>query len=244
MALQHRVAVITGAGSGIGKATAKRLASQGMTVCVCDCDLQSAQAVADEIGWQAHAWKMDVANAAEVRDTFEAIKRDLEPVTVLVTAAGIPGHGLVSHLNDELWQSVLDINLSGTFYCVREAVKQMLCAGGGTIITLSSICGVMGCATCPAYSASKAGVIGLSKAVARRHTADGIRVNVVAPGLIDTPFVEPDRQMGKLQAGIEKIPVGRMGTPGEIAELIAFLCGDSASFISGQVISPNGGQMI
>lgn len=241
---ERKVAVVTGGGSGIGKATAKVLAARDAIVCVCDHDLESARAVAEEIGSSAIAWEMDVSDPTAVRGTFEAINQRLGPVTILVAAAGIPGHGLVSHLADDVWQKVMDVNLSGVFYCMREAVRQMLKAGGGSIVAVSSMCGVMGCASCPAYSASKAGVIGLCKSVARRHTQDGIRVNVVAPGLVDTPFVEPDREMGKLEAGIGKIPMGRMGTPEEIAELIAFLCGDSASFIAGQVISPNGGQMI
>jgi 3-oxoacyl-[acyl-carrier protein] reductase len=138
----------------------------------------------------------------------------------------------------------MDVNLSGVFYCMRESLAQMLPAHFGSIVNISSICGVMGCASSPAYSASKAGVIGLSKACARRYTGDGIRINVVAPGLVDTPFVEPDRRMGKLSAGIAKVPMGRMGTAEEIASLVAFLCSEKAAFIAGQVISPNGGQLI
>jgi 3-oxoacyl-[acyl-carrier protein] reductase len=120
----------------------------------------------------------------------------------------------------------------------------MLPRRSGIIVAVSSMCGIMGCASSPAYSAAKAGVIGLCKSCARRYASDGIRINVIAPGVVDTPFVEPDRRMGKLQKGIEKIPVGRMGRPEDIGELAAFLCAEEASFIVGQVISPNGGQLI
>ncbi len=244
MSLDGKVAVITGGASGIGKASAKALAAMGASVCLCDLSLASAKAAAKQIGPLASAWQVDVSDSAQVSRVFGAIEVMMGSVDILVTAAGVPGHGLVSTLDDDTWQKVMDINLNGVFYCMREAVKQMLRKGGGCIVNISSICGVMGCATCPAYSASKAGVIGISKSVARRHTEDDIRVNVVAPGLVDTPFVEPDREMGKLENGIKKIPMGRMGTPEEIGDLVAYLCTDSASFIAGQVISPNGGQMI
>jgi NAD(P)-dependent dehydrogenase (short-subunit alcohol dehydrogenase family) len=244
LGLNDKVALITGGASGIGKASALALGRDGARVCVCDRDAEAAERAAREIGKSATAWQMDVADSGEVAEVFAHIEAEVGPVAYLVTAAGVPGHGLVSQLSDEVWRNVISVNLDGVFYCMREAVKQMLRAGHGCIVNISSICGMMGCRTCPAYSASKAGVIGISKSVARRHTEDGIRVNVVAPGLVDTPFVEPDRQMGKLENGIKKIPMGRMGTPEEIADLVAFLCGDSAAFITGQVISPNGGQLI
>ena len=175
---------------------------------------------------------------------FHEIGARAGPVSILVTCAGIPGHGDVPAVEDALWDRVLAVDLSGVFYCMREALRVMLPRKDGIIVTISSICGIMGCASSPAYSAAKAGVIGLSRSCARRYTDQGIRINVVAPGLVDSPFVEPDRRMGKLQKGIEKIPLGRMGTPGEIAALVAFLCGPDAQFIAGQVISPNGGQLI
>jgi NAD(P)-dependent dehydrogenase (short-subunit alcohol dehydrogenase family) len=179
-----------------------------------------------------------------VHAAFDAVARDWGPAGILVTCAGIPGHGALAELTDDAWARVHRVNLDGVFYCMREALRQMLPARRGVIVNVSSLCGIAGCASSPAYSSAKAGVIALSKAAARRHTADGVRINVVAPGLVDTPFVEPDRQMGKLEAGIAKVPLGRMGTPGEIAALVSFLCGDDAAFIAGQVISPNGGQVI
>src|SRR5436190_9992110 len=195
-------------------------------------------------GYKAFAWQTDVTDSASVEKTFAGIAEKAGPVRILITSAGVPGHGMVSELTDELWRRVLSVNLDGVFFCMREALKQMLPARRGIIVNISSLCGMAGCASSPSYSAAKAGVIGLSKSVARRHTEDGIRINVVAPGVTDTPFVEPDRKMGKLAKGIEKIPMGRMGTATEIAEVIAFLCSDSAAFITGQVISPNGGQLI
>ena len=238
------VAVITGGASGIGKASAELLAGQDATVCVCDRDAEGARRVAEALtqqGQAAHDWKMDVTDSHVVADVFGQIQSKLGSVDVLITAAGIPGHGIVSEISDEAWQQVMDVNVNGIMYCMREALKQMLPRKKGAIVNISSVCGLMGCASSPAYSASKAAVVGLSKSCARRHIADGIRVNVVAPGLTDTPFIEPDRQMGKLQAGIQKIPQARMGTAQEIAALVAFLCSDGAGFIQGQVISPNGG---
>jgi len=244
MGLDGKVALITGGASGIGKSSALALARDGARVCVCDRDAEAAERVAQEIGKGATAWRMDVTDSKEVAEVFARICSEIGPVAYLVTAAGVPGHGLVSQLSDEVWHRVISVNLDGVFYCMREAVKQMLREGHGCIVNISSICGMMGCASCPAYSASKAGVIGISKSIARRHAENGIRVNILAPGLVDTPFVEPDRQMGKLENGIKKIPMGRMGTPEEIAAFVAFLCSDSAEFITGQVISPNGGQLI
>jgi 3-oxoacyl-[acyl-carrier protein] reductase len=175
---------------------------------------------------------------------FEEARQRFGPVEVLACCAGIPGHGELSGLEDERWEQVIAVNLDGVFHCMREALRQMLPLKRGIIVNISSMCGLMGCASSPAYSAAKAGVIGLSRSCARRHAAEGIRVNVVAPGLVDTPFVEPDRRMGKLEAGIAKIPIGRMGTAEEIADLVAYLCSDPAAFLVGQVISPNGGQLI
>jgi len=241
------VAVITGAASGIGKSVAQSLVSQNVVVCLCDSNFEAAKQAAADIqkrGYSAFAWKMNVADSKNTSDVFEQIKDETGPVDILVTAAGVPGHGSVDRISDELWHEVISVNLSGVMYCMRESMKQMLPRQKGIIVNIASICGIMGCSSCPAYSSTKAGVIGLSKACARRHTRDGIRVNVVAPGLVDTPFIEPDKKLGKLEKGIEKIPMGRMATPNEIAELVVFLCSDAAAFICGQVISPNGGQLI
>jgi NAD(P)-dependent dehydrogenase (short-subunit alcohol dehydrogenase family) len=185
-----------------------------------------------------------VAEPDEVTEVFGKIEHSVGRIGTLVTCAGIPGHGQVSELSDDAWRRVMSIDLDGVFYCMREALKQMLPERHGIIVNISSMCGIMGCTSSPAYSAAKAGVIGLSKSVARRHTEDGIRVNVVAPGLVDTPMADIDRQMGKLEKGIAKIPMGRMGTAWEIGQLVAFLCADSGAFLAGQVISPNGGQLI
>jgi NAD(P)-dependent dehydrogenase (short-subunit alcohol dehydrogenase family) len=241
--MDQKVALVTGAGSGIGRACAEVLAGLGMAVCVCDLNLDAAREVAHSLQG-ASAWQMDVSDSDQVREVFDRVKAEMGGVNVLVTSAGVPGHGIASEVDDEKWRKVMSVNLDGVFYCMREVLKQMLPAKSGIIVNIASICGMMGCASAAPYSASKAGVIGLTKSCARRHTQDGIRINAVAPGLVDSPFIEPDRQMGKLDAGIAKIPLGRMGTPEEIAQLVGFLCTDAAEFIIGQVISPNGGQVI
>jgi 2-hydroxycyclohexanecarboxyl-CoA dehydrogenase len=231
----------------IGKETALALAGRGAHACVCDINAAGASKCAEEIraaGLRASAFAFDVADPAAVREAFRSVDREAGAVDILVASAGIPGHGQVVEAGDELWRTVLGVNLDGVFYCLREALRRMLPRRAGIIIAVSSMCGLMGCASSPAYSAAKAGVIGLCKSCARRYASDGIRINVIAPGLVDTPFVEPDRRMGKLQKGIEKIPVGRMGRPEDIGALAAFLCTEEASFIIGQVISPNGGQLV
>ena len=238
-----RVAVVTGGASGIGKACAQALAAMHFQVCVCDLNVDAARDVADELPG-ASAWQLDVADSDQVSDVFARIAQSVDKVGILVTSAGIPGHGLASELSDDTWRRVMAIDLDGVFYCMREALKQMLPDRNGIIVNISSMCGIMGCTSSPAYSAAKAGVIGLSKSVARRHTGDGIRVNVVAPGLVDTPMADIDRKLGKLEQGIAKIPMGRMGTAWEIGQLVAFLCAESGAFLAGQVISPNGGQLI
>jgi len=247
MELERRVAVVTGGASGIGRCVARRLAAQGCAVCICDLDAAGAERAAAELraeGHSAHGWQLDTAKPESVARVFEEIAKSPGPPSILVTAAGIPGHGDVVDLGDEPWQHVIDVDLSGVFYCMRESLKTMVPRRQGVIVNISSICGITGCSSSPSYSAAKAGVIGLTKSCARRYTDIGIRINAVAPGLVDTPFVEPDRRMGKLEKGIGKIPLGRMGTAEEIAGLVAFLCGPDAAFIAGQVISPNGGQLI
>jgi NAD(P)-dependent dehydrogenase (short-subunit alcohol dehydrogenase family) len=235
--------VVTGGASGIGRACAQALAGNQRHVCVCDLNMDAAQNVAASLAG-ASAWHLDVAEPVEVTEVFGQIAHSVGRIGVLVTSAGIPGHGQVSELTDDAWRRVMSVDLDGVFYCMREALKQMLPERDGIIVNISSMCGIMGCTSSPAYSAAKAGVIGLSKSVARRHTEDGIRVNVVAPGVVDTPLVDVDRRMGKLEKGIAKIPMGRMGTAWEIGQLVAFLCADSGAFLAGQVISPNGGQLI
>lgn len=248
MSLSNAIAVITGGASGIGKASAEKLASQNATVCICDCDHEGAKQVADSLqknnNLAAYHWKMDVADSHNVASVFEQIQSKLGDVNILITAARTPGHGALNQITDEFWQQVMAVNVNGIMYCVRESLKHMLPQKKGIIVNISSVCGLMGCSSSPAYSTAKAAVIGLSKSCARRHIEDGIRINVVAPALVDTPFIEPDRKMGKLAGGIKKIPQGRMGTTKEIAELVAFLCSDAADFIQGQIISPNGGLYI
>jgi NAD(P)-dependent dehydrogenase (short-subunit alcohol dehydrogenase family) len=247
MQADSKVAVVTGAASGIGLAVAEALASQCRGVCLVDRNPEPLHAATDRIraaGHEAWAHELDVTRSDALAALFEAIRQEAGPVEVLVNSAGIPGHGDLTEVTDSLWSSVLDVNLNAVFYCMREALKQMLPRRRGIIVNISSICGITGCSSSPAYSAAKAGVIGLSKACARRYASQGIRINVIAPGLVATAFIEPDRRMGKLEKGIAKIPQGRMGTAEEIAGLTAYLCSDSASFITGQVISPNGGQLI
>ena len=155
----ENVAVITGAGSGIGKAVAEILAARGITVCVTDINLKAAEAVCASLqrgGHSAFAWQTDVTDSAAVAKIFLEIAQKAGPVSVLITSAGIPGHGAVSELSDQLWSRVLSVNLDGVFFCMREALKQMLPARRGIIVNISSLCGMAGCASSPSYSAAKA----------------------------------------------------------------------------------------
>ena len=235
---EKHTALITGASGDIGAACARALHRAGMRVVLgYNSSGARAEALAEELG--CDAFRVDVSDSRSVDELFSIAGA----VDVLVTAAGIACDGLASDITDDMWRRVFAVNCDGTFYCCRRAIPRMLRSGWGRIITVSSIWGMVGAGMESAYSASKAAVIGFSKALAKELGPSGITVNCVAPGVIDTRMnaYHSEETMDGLRL---ETPVQRLGTPDDVAAAVAFLASEEASFITGQVISPNGGFVI
>ena len=245
MKLSDKVAVITGAGSGIGRAIAFRFAAEGARIVVAEINKQSGEETArilEDSGSQAFAVATNVAKSSEVVQLFAEIDSRGWTVDVLVNNAGNANNGFkaVHEVSDEGWDSLIDVHLNGTFYCTREAVKRMLPRKSGAIINIGSVAGLRGLPGACAYTAAKGGIIALTKGVAQEVAAQGIRVNCIAPGWTDTPIlnnVPPTIQ--KMMTAMT--PLGRIGLPEEIAATALFLASEESNFIIGQTISPNGG---
>ncbi|MFL2915772.1 MAG: 3-oxoacyl-[acyl-carrier-protein] reductase [Nitrospinia bacterium] len=246
MELQNKLALVTGGAQGIGKTIGEELTKAGAHVVLGDVNLEGAQVTAEAInnnGGSASAIKIDVSNATEVQQVFDFIMKDKKPVDIVVNNAGITRDGLMLRMKEIDWDLVLDINLKGSFLCSQQAAKQMMKQKSGVIVNISSIVGVMGNFGQANYSASKAGVIGLTKTLAREVASRGIRVNAVAPGFIDT---EMTRNLDETirQKLIEQIPLSRLGLPEDVARCVSFLVSDKSSYITGQVINLNGGMLM
>ena len=243
----NKIAVVTGAGRGgrgIGRGIALALAQAGADVVItARTNIADAEAVAEAVrtlGRQALALSCDVSNAASVESLFATVKETFGRVDILVNNAGITRDILLLRMSEEDWDVVLDANLKGTFLCTRAAAKLMLKQKYGRIINITSINGQVGSPGQANYSASKAGVIGLTKTVARELASRGITVNAVAPGFIDTQMT--DFVSGEARDKIlEKIPVGRFGTAEDVGAAVAFLASDAASYMTGQVLTVDGG---
>ena len=263
MNVQGRVAAVTGGGAGIGAAICRRLAAEGATVAALDLSADAAQRTIDALGGGL-ALAADVSDSAAVDAAFARLETELGPIDILVNNAGAaaiehvrriapevkrqreelaetgrastPLEALV-RLTDEEWRLVMSVHLDGTFYCSRAAARSMGPRGTGVIINMASVCGIEGCTGHPHYSAAKAAVLGFTRATAKELIVQGVRVNAIAPGFIDTG--------GALDAGrhpqVARTPAGRLGTPGEVAATVAFLASDDAAYYVGATLSPNGG---
>lgn len=243
MTLQGKVAIVTGGTRGIGRAVAVALAREGAAVTLCARDLTQAEKVAADLrtsGAQVLAVKADVAQASEVEEMVKACLEHFERVDILVNNAGITRDSLLLKMKDEDWEAVLNVNLRGTFYCTRAALRPMIKQRAGRIINITSVVGVMGNPGQANYVASKAGIIGLTKAVAKEVVSRGITVNAVAPGFIETDMTGSLSPELKAQM-LTQIPLGRFGTPEEVASAVLFLASDRAAYITGQVLHVNGG---
>jgi 2-hydroxycyclohexanecarboxyl-CoA dehydrogenase len=242
-----KVAAVTGAASGMGRAIAQRLAGAGRRVALLDLDGDAAAAAADELvrgGASAIAAKVDVADRGGVDDAFERVRAELGPVEILVTSAGFDEFRPFTEITVDAWEHVIGINLTGTFHCIQAAIPDMLAAGWGRIVTISSSSAQSGAARMAHYVASKGGVIGLTRALAVEYAPQGITVNTIPPGFIDTPMARRAEQRGDLpsiDAVAARTPVRRAGTPDDIAAACAFLCSDQAGYITGQALNVNGG---
>ena len=245
MSLNGKTALVTGASRGIGRAIALRLAEDGANVAVIDAgSADKAEAVVNEItalGVNAKAYRCNVADSAAVNETVKAVTNDLGKIDILVNNAGITRDGLMLRMKDEDFDAVLDTNLKGAFNMIRACYSGFIRKKSGRIINISSVSGIMGNAGQANYSASKAGVIGLTKSVARELASRGITCNAVAPGFIQTDMTE---NLGDNNPLLNSIPLGRMGKPEDIAAAVAFLASDSAAYITGEVLKVDGGLAI
>jgi NAD(P)-dependent dehydrogenase (short-subunit alcohol dehydrogenase family) len=237
-----KTALVTGAARGIGLAIATRLAADGLRVALLDQDRAAVEAAAAGLGAGALALAADVTRAAEVDGAIARIERDWGRLDVLVNNAGITGRSFpIWELTDEDWQRVIDVDLTSVFLCCRAAVKVMLRQGGGRIVNIASIAGKEGNPTLVPYSPAKAGVIGLTKALAKEVATRGILVNAVAPAVIGTELLK-QMETSTVELLISKIPMGRVGTPEEVAALVAWLASDQCTFSTGAVYDLSGGR--
>ena len=243
MRLQGKTALITGGAQGIGKSIALSMAKEGAGIGIADVNLEIAQQTAEEVkalGVKSIALKLDVSNQKSVTEAFNAFKTEFGSLDILINNAGITRDAILLRMKEEDWDAVLNINLKGSFLCSKEAVKIMAKQRSGNIVSISSVVAFMGNPGQVNYSSSKAGLIGLTKTIAREYASRGIRANAVAPGFIQTAMT--DSLSDEVKNEMHKaIPLGGFGTPGDIANAVIFLSSADADYITGQVIHVNGG---
>jgi 3-oxoacyl-[acyl-carrier protein] reductase len=246
MRLEGKVAIVTGAAQGIGRAIAETLARDGADVAVVDLDVTRAEETAWAItakGRRSMVVKANVAEWADVTAMVNQVIVQLGGVDILINNAGITRDGLLLRMKEEDWNAVLDVNLKGTFHCTKAVLPAMTKKKGGAMVNIASVVGVMGNAGQANYAASKAAVIGFTKTVAREYASRGITVNAVAPGFIETAMT--DKLGGEVRdALLKQIPLGRLGSPADVAEAVRFLVSPEAAYITGHVLHVNGGMLM
>ncbi len=239
-----RVAIVTGAGQGIGRAIALRLANAGATVGVADLRATTAEAVASEIrslGEEALAVQVDVSQNSQVKEMAEAVLRTFRRVDILVNSAGIFQAVAFREMTENQWDQMLGVHLKGTFLCSRAVVERMIAQRSGCIINIASTSGLTGGTSGAHYAAAKGGIVAFTRALGLELAGYGVRVNAVAPSKIETSMLQGVDTPEARKQLIGKIPIGRVGTPEDIAEVVAFLASDRASYIVGEVIVASGG---
>ena len=241
--LTGKTALITGATGGIGRAIAKTLHAQGAIVALTDMNLDTLKAFAAELGDRAFVYEANVSDGEAVKKLVADAERDMGKIDILVNNAGINRDTLAMRMTDEQWDAVLAVNLTAGFKLARAAMVGMMKRRFGRIISMASIVGVIGNAGQANYAASKAGLIAMSKSIANELAGRGVTANCIAPGFIETPMTAKltDEQR---QAMLDRIPVKRIGTPQDIANVVAFLASDEASYNTGQTINVNGGMLM
>lgn len=246
MNFSGKVSIVTGASQGIGKAIALELAEEGGEVICADIQEDKLESIVQEIragGGKASACKVDVSNLNAATEAVERLIQEHNQVDHLVNNAGITRDNLLMRMKEEEWDSVLAVNLKGVFNMSKAVIRHMVGRKCGRIVNISSVVGVMGNAGQTNYSASKAGVIGFTKSLAREVAARGITVNAVAPGYVATQMTESLPEAVK-KMFIDIIPMKRFGTPQEVAKVVKFLLSDEAAYITGQVVGINGGMLM
>ena len=240
MRFENKVVMISGGAAGIGRVTAENFAKEGAKVAICDVNPEAGQAAAKALGPEASFQQVDVASSAAVFGWMEGVVDKYGQIDVLVNNAGITRDGLIMRMKEEDWDAVISVNLKSVFNCIKAVSKIMVKQRLGRIINLASVVGVMGNPGQANYVASKAGMIGLTKTVAKELGARGITVNAVAPGFIETDMTAVLSDKAK-EAMLGMIPLQRAGTPQDVADAITFLASDQAAYITGQVIHVTGG---
>jgi len=245
--LKDRIAIVTGGNRGIGKAIAKQLAEEGATVAIVNTRPEAAEATVKDFNaagiTSIKAFKSNVANEEEVNELIKEILDAFGKIDILVNNAGITRDNLLVRMKSDEWDAVLDVNLKGTFNCIKAVSRPMMKCRYGKIINISSVVGLTGNPGQANYAASKAGMIGLSKSAAKELASRNINVNVVAPGYIETDMTE-DLDASAKEAFLAYIPLKRPGLPSDIANLVCFLASDEASYITGQTFNVDGGMVM
>ncbi|KPL19510.1 MAG: hypothetical protein AMJ92_02590 [candidate division Zixibacteria bacterium SM23_81] len=246
MKLKDKVAVVTGAGRGIGRTIALQLAREGASLVCWDIEEESVVQTAREVeamGSLGLSFRVDVAQFNQVSSAVEQILGRFSRIDILVNNAGITRDNLLARMSEEEWNQVLDVNLKGTFNCTKAVVKQMMKQRSGRIVNIASVVGLMGNAGQVNYCASKAGIIGFTKAVAKELASRAITVNAVAPGFIETEMTKGLGDRGR-ETFLKAIPLRRLGKPEDVALLVSFLVSEDAGYVTGQVINVDGGLLM
>jgi 3-oxoacyl-[acyl-carrier protein] reductase len=245
--LKDKVAIVTGSARGIGRAIAEAMAREGADIVINDINLELAEETAKSIGEacgvQTMALQANIARAAEAEEMVSAVLKRFGHVDILVNNAGITRDSLIMRMKEEDWDAVLTVNLKGSFNCIKAVSRPMFKQRSGRIINIASVIGLMGNMGQANYGASKAGLIGLTKTAAREMATRGITVNALAPGFIETEMtsVLPEDVRAAM---LKQVPLGRMGSPEDVAGVALFLAGDTASYVTGQVIPVDGGMVM
>ncbi|MEW6685160.1 MAG: 3-oxoacyl-[acyl-carrier-protein] reductase [Candidatus Edwardsbacteria bacterium] len=246
MKLNDKVAIVTGAGQGIGKAVALKLASSGADVVICDINLSEAEKTKTEVenlGRKSLALKVNVADFNEVSQMTKIVQENFPTIDILVNNAGITRDNLLLRMEEKDWDSVLAVNLKGAFNCIKAVIRQMMKQRYGRIVNISSVIGLMGNAGQANYAASKAGLIGLTKSVAKELASRNITCNAIAPGYIETPMTA-NLSLEVKESYQKFIPLKRFGKPEDVANLVLFLASELADYITGQIIQVDGGLLM